>query len=60
MNTATVSTSPDFLLSQTGPANEARPTPPTPHGATLANFALFDLGVLQLSPQIRDLGKITS
>ena len=28
-------------------------------GATLANFALFDLVGLQLSPQIRDLGKIT-
>jgi hypothetical protein len=29
------------------------------HGATLANFALFDLAGLQLSPRIRDLGKIT-
>jgi TnpA family transposase len=29
------------------------------HGATLANFALFDLTGLQLSPRIRDLGKIT-
>ena len=29
------------------------------HGATLANFALFDLVGLQLSPRIRDLGKIT-
>jgi TnpA family transposase len=29
------------------------------HGATLANFALFDLVDLQLSPRIRDLGKIT-
>jgi TnpA family transposase len=29
------------------------------HGATLANFALFDLLGLQLSPRIRDLGKIT-
>jgi len=28
-------------------------------GATLANFALFDLVGLQLSPRIRDLGKIT-
>ena len=28
-------------------------------GATLANFALFDLVDLQLSPRIRDLGKIT-
>ena len=29
------------------------------HGATLANFALFDLLGLQLSPRIRDLGRIT-
>ena len=29
------------------------------HGATLANFALFDLVRLQFSPRIRDLGKIT-
>jgi TnpA family transposase len=29
------------------------------HGATLANFALFDLLGLQLSPRIRDPGKIT-
>ncbi len=29
------------------------------HVATLANFALFDLVGLQLSPRIRDLGKIT-
>ncbi len=29
------------------------------HGATLANFALFHLVDLQLSPRIRDLGKIT-
>ena len=29
------------------------------HGATLANFALFDLVGLQFSPRIRDLGKIT-
>jgi len=29
------------------------------HGATLANFALFDLVGSQLSPRIRDLGKIT-
>ena len=29
------------------------------HGATLANFALFDLVGMQLSPRIRDLGKIT-
>ena len=29
------------------------------HGATLANFVLFDLVGLQLSPRIRDLGKIT-
>jgi len=29
------------------------------HGATLINFALFDLVGLQLSPRIRDLGKIT-
>jgi TnpA family transposase len=29
------------------------------HGATLANFALFDLVGLQLSPRIRDLRKIT-
>jgi TnpA family transposase len=29
------------------------------HGATLANFALFDLVGKQLSPRIRDLGKIT-
>ena len=28
-------------------------------GATLANFALFDLLGLQLSPRIRDLGRIT-
>jgi TnpA family transposase len=28
------------------------------HGATLANFALFDLVGKQLSPRIRDLGKI--
>jgi TnpA family transposase len=29
------------------------------HGASLINFALFDLIGLQLSPRIRDLGKIT-
>lgn len=29
------------------------------HGATLANFALFDLCGRQLSPRIRDLSKIT-
>lgn len=29
------------------------------HGASLLNFALFDLVGLQLSPRIRDLGKIT-
>ena len=29
------------------------------HGATLINFAFFDLVGLQLSPRIRDLGKIT-
>ncbi len=29
------------------------------HSVTLANFALFDLVGLQLSPRIRDLGKIT-
>lgn len=29
------------------------------HGATLANFALFNLVGLQLSPRMRDLGKIT-
>jgi len=29
------------------------------HGASLLNFALFDLLGLQLSPRIRDLGKIT-
>jgi TnpA family transposase len=29
------------------------------HGATLANFALSDLVGLQLSPRMRDLGKIT-
>jgi Tn3 transposase DDE domain len=29
------------------------------HGATLVNFALFDLVGLQLSSRIRDLGKIT-
>lgn len=29
------------------------------HGATLANFALFELVGKQLSPRIRDLGKIT-
>jgi len=29
------------------------------HGASLANFALFDLVGRQLSPRIRDLGKIT-
>ncbi|MGH3609362.1 MAG: Tn3 family transposase, partial [Pseudonocardiaceae bacterium] len=29
------------------------------HGATLANFALFDLVGKRLSPRIRDLGKIT-
>jgi len=29
------------------------------HGATLANFGLFDLVGKQLSPRIRDLGKIT-
>ncbi len=29
------------------------------HGATLANFALFDILGLQLSPRICDLGKIT-
>ncbi len=30
-----------------------------PSRATLANFALFDLVGKQLSPRIRDLGKIT-
>ena len=29
------------------------------HGASLANFALFDLVGKQLSPRIRDLGGIT-
>jgi TnpA family transposase len=29
------------------------------HGVTLVNFGLFDLVGLQLSPRIRDLGKIT-
>ncbi len=29
------------------------------HGVSLVNFALFDLVGLQLSPRIRDLGKIT-
>jgi TnpA family transposase len=29
------------------------------HGVTLVNFGLFDLLALQLSPRIRDLGKIT-
>jgi TnpA family transposase len=29
------------------------------HGVTLVNFALFDLLGMQLSPRIRDLGKIT-
>ena len=29
------------------------------HGASLLNFALFDLCGLQMSPRIRDLGKIT-
>ena len=29
------------------------------HGVTLVNFGLFDLLGLQLSPRIRDLGKIT-
>jgi len=29
------------------------------HGVSLLNFALFDLVGLQLSPRIRDLGKIT-
>ncbi|WP_223769512.1 transposase [Streptomyces huiliensis] len=29
------------------------------HGVTLVNFALFDLVCMQLSPRIRDLGKIT-
>lgn len=29
------------------------------HGVTLVNFALFDLVGLQLSPRMRDLGKIT-
>ncbi|MFV0306681.1 MAG: Tn3 family transposase [Desertimonas sp.] len=29
------------------------------HGATLANFALFDLVGLRLTPRIRDLGNIT-
>jgi TnpA family transposase len=29
------------------------------HGVTLVNFALFDLVGLQLSPRIRDLGKVT-
>jgi hypothetical protein len=28
------------------------------HGVTLVNFALFDLVAMQLSPRIRDLGKI--
>jgi len=40
-------------------ANEARPTPPTPHRATMANFALFDLVVLQLSPRIQGPGLLT-
>jgi TnpA family transposase len=34
-------------------------TRPIPIGVTLVNFALFDLVGLQLSPRIRDLGKIT-
>jgi hypothetical protein len=29
------------------------------HGVTLANFGLFDLVGLQLSPRIKDLGKVT-
>ncbi len=29
------------------------------HGVTLVNFALFDLVGMQLSPRIRDLGKVT-
>jgi TnpA family transposase len=29
------------------------------HGVTLVNFGLFDLLGLQLSPRIRDLGRIT-
>ena len=28
------------------------------HGVTLVNFALFDLVGMQLSPRVRDLGKI--
>lgn len=30
------------------------------HGVTLVNFARFDLVCKQLSPRVRDLGKITS
>ena len=40
-----------------GPADHEHAT--DTHGATLANFALFDLVGKQLSPRIRDLGKIT-
>ncbi len=44
--------------SATSPTCRLRSTPPTHTGATLANFALFDLVGKQLSPRIRDLGKI--
>jgi len=41
MNTAKVSTLPDVLLSHTGPANEARPTPPTPLALGLDSSAVL-------------------
>ncbi len=45
--------------SATRPTCPSPSTPPTPTGPTLANFAPFDLLGRQLSPRIRDLGKIT-
>ncbi|MFJ6785797.1 Tn3 family transposase [Streptomyces yangpuensis] len=45
------------------PAGTQEPPPPQhatdTHGVTLVNFGLFDLVGKQLSPRIRDLGKIT-
>src|SRR5450631_954665 len=45
--------------SATPPTCRSPSTPPDTHGASLANFALFDLVGKQLSPRIRDLGGIT-
>ena len=43
----------------TPPTFPSRSTRRTRTGVTLVNFGLFDLLGLQLSPRIRDLGKIT-